>query len=37
MGLNVLATFTADRGACPDCGGCCSDCGDKKAYPPVNP
>jgi hypothetical protein len=37
MGLNVQATFTADRGDCPDCGGCCSDCGDKKAYPVVNP
>jgi hypothetical protein len=37
MGLNVLATLTADRGACPDCGGCCSDCGDKKAYPQINP
>ena len=37
MGLNVLGSLTADRGACPDCGGCCSDCGAKKFYPQVNP
>jgi hypothetical protein len=33
MGLNVHGTLTAERGACPDCGGCCSDCGAEKVYP----
>ena len=33
VGLNVLATVTAERGECPDCG-CCSDCGAEQAYPP---
>lgn len=37
MGLNVVASLTAERGACPDCGNCCSDCGAKKVYPEPNP
>ncbi|MBW8874118.1 MAG: hypothetical protein JF614_04080 [Acidobacteria bacterium] len=37
VGLNVVGTVTAERGACPDCGCCCSDCGAQQVYPKPHP
>ncbi len=33
MGLNVVGSVSATRGACTDCCGCCSDCGAQQVFP----